>query len=184
DDVALLNGGPAHLHRLADRARDVLGRALDPDPARPDREAELGQGLDVTGRRVDEDSGGAVGLGLRGQQVANDPHGTGFGHGEDQHLAGLDLGHGGVDHQVVVLAALDGPGGPGDPCAGQDLDEVEVDVAATAAGLVDGGRAECCQLCDRVVGHRLLTTWGVTRWKASAWWMSWFPEERRAWLPR
>ena len=34
------------------------------------------------------------------------------------------------------------------------------------------------------VSHRASTTWGVTRWNASANWIALFPDERRAWLPR
>ena len=71
DDVALADLGAADGHRLADRARRVLGRAADPDPPRPDRQPELDQLLEVAHRRVDQQRGGAVRLGLRRQQLAD-----------------------------------------------------------------------------------------------------------------
>ena len=61
EHVALADRRAADRHRLADRARDVLGRALHADPARPDRQAQLGQLLDVADRGVDQDRRGARG---------------------------------------------------------------------------------------------------------------------------
>ncbi len=161
----------------------ILGRALDPDPARPDRQAELRQRLDVADRGVDQERGGATSLGLGGQQLAHEGHRARLRHRQHEHLARLKLGHRGVDHQVVVLAAAHGPGGSGDAGAGKDLDQVRLDVAAAAGRLVHGGRAELCQLFVHVA-HSASTTFGMTRWNASACLISERPEARRAWLAR
>ncbi len=139
--------------RLADRPGDVLGGALDADPPRPDRQPELDQLLDVAHRGVDQHPGGALRLGLGGQQIADEGHRPRLGHRQHDHLAGLDVGHHGVDHQVVVLAAGDRARRTGDPRAGDDLVQVDVDVAAAATGLVDGRRPEPGQLGERVLRH-------------------------------
>ena len=88
-----------------------------------------------------------------------------------------------MDHQIVVLAAADRAGRPGGARARHNLHEVGVDVAAAAAGLVDGGGPQLGQLGENPA-QSALTTCGVTRWNASACWMSALPDERRAWLPR
>ena len=68
--------------------------------------------------------------------------GARLGHRQHEHLARLQRGHRGVDHQVVVLAAARDPGRPAGARAGNELLELEVDQALRARGLVDGRGAE------------------------------------------
>ena len=136
-----------------------LAAPLHPHPARPDRQPQLGQLLDVAHRGVDQDRGGALRLGLGRQQVADQRHRPRLGHRQHEHLARLHRGHRGVDHQVVVLAAAHGARRPGHARAGDDLDQVGVDVPAPAARLVDGRRAQLGQLVIGLIrAHSALTT--------------------------
>ena len=65
---------------------------------------------------------------------------------------------------------------------GHDLHEREVDQARLALGLVDRRDAEPGQLLD--LRHSASTTWGISRWNASAYRISERPEMRRAWFAR
>ena len=94
---------------------------------RPDRQPELAQLLDVANGGVDQQRGDAAALGLRGEQVADERDRPRLGHRQDEHLARLGLGDGGVHHQVVVLAAAHGAGRAGGARARDHLDQVEVD---------------------------------------------------------
>ena len=182
DHVALPDRRPADLDRLADRPRHLLVGAAHAHPVRPDRQPELAQLLGVANGGVDEERGDPAALRLGGEQVADERDRPRLRHRQHQHLAGLGLRDGGVDHQVVVLAAADGAGRARGPRAGDHLDQVEVDHLRPSGRLVHGRRAELGQLC--VEAHRASTTCGVTRWKASANSTALFPDERRAWLPR
>ncbi len=146
DRVALADRRAADLDRLADLTHRPLGGAVHPHPAGPDRQAHLAQLLDVAHRGVDQQRGDAAFARLGRQQVADQGDRARLGHGQDQHLAGLRLRHHRVHHQVVVLGAADGPRRPGDPRAGQHLDQVGVDEAAAAARLIHGRRAQLGQL--------------------------------------
>ena len=146
---------------------------------------ELGELLDVAHRRVDEHRGGAADLGLRGEQVAEQRDRRGLGHRQHEHLAGLQRGHRGVDHQVVVLrrSARSAPGprraSRGRPGAGRASTRPR-----RPAALVDGRRAQPgelgvvvrSQLAPPPAGSRA----GRPRRSAP----SASPDARRAWLPR
>jgi hypothetical protein len=184
DDVAGADRRAPHLDRHVELARRLLLRAAHAHVARPDRQPELDELLEVAHRRVDEDRRGPVDLGLGGQQVANEGHGGGLGHRQHEHLAGLQRGHRRVDHEVVVLGAARDARRPRDARTGHDLVQGRVDEAAPAAALVNGRRAQPRQLGAVAVAHSSLTTWGITRWKASAYSTDLSPEARRAWLAR
>ena len=60
DRVARVDHAAADHDRPADRARVGLRSAADPDPARPDRQADRGELLDVSNGGVDEQRGSAA----------------------------------------------------------------------------------------------------------------------------
>ena len=157
---------PADGHGLVERARRVLDRPADADPARPHRQAELHQLLDVAHGAVDEQRRDALRERLGGQQVADERDRERVGHGEDEHVARPRVGDRGVDHQVVALPAEHRPRRAGGARAGDDPVQVEVDEPLAARGLVDGRGAEAGELGDRA--HSSATTCGIMRWKASA----------------
>ena len=165
-DVAGGDPLPADRDRLVERARRVLRGAADADPARPDRQPELGEILDVAHRAVDEQRRDALLERLRGEQVADERDRERVGHREHEHVAGPRVGDRGVHHQVVALPAQHGPGRAGGARAGDDPLQVEVDEPLAARGLVDGRGAEPRELGDDA--HSSATTWGSTRWNASA----------------
>ena len=105
-------------------------------------------------------------------------------HRQDEHLAGLDALDDGMHHQVVVLAAEDGAGWAGSAAPWQELNQRQVDETLPAGSLVDGCHAKLSQARQFICCHRLLTTQGSVRCKASACLTSAIPEIRRAWLPR
>ena len=183
EHVALPDRRPSDLNGLADRAGNALLRAGDAHEARPDRQAHLAQLLDVADGCVDEDRGHTTPLRLRREQLADERHGRRLGHRQHEHLAGLRFRHGRVHHEVVVLAAANGPRGPGCTRAREDLDQREVDHRRAPGRLVNRRAPQLRQLGEHV-RHSALTTCGVTRWNASAYRIEESPDERRAWLPR
>ena len=100
-----------------------LRGAADPDPARPDRQAQSPQAPPRLGRRrrravpPRRDAAPASRAAHRRAPPAR------LRHRQDEDVAGLDLGHDGVDHQVVVLAAAHGPRRTGGAEPGDDLHE-------------------------------------------------------------
>ena len=90
---------------------DALLGAADANVPRPDRKPELAELLEIAHRRVDEQCGDAPSLRLRREQLADEGDGPRLGHREDEHVARIGLGHGGMHHQVVVLAAAHRPRG-------------------------------------------------------------------------
>jgi hypothetical protein len=179
DHVAGPDHGTPDGHGLADRPGEVLAGPLDTYPACPDRQLQLDQLLEIADRGVDQDCGGTVGLGLGRQQLTDERDRPRLGHRQHEHLARLDLGHRRMHHQIVVLPATDRPRRARDTGPRHNLVQVGVDVAASAAGLVNGRRAECRQLLHEGA-HSAPTTCGVTRWNASAWRISALPDDRRA----
>ena len=119
--------------------RTVLLRAGHAHEARPDRKAELAELLDVAhgarrrGSRRRRDAFACV-----ASSSPIERHRRRLGHRQHEHLAGLRLGDGRMDHEVVVLAAANGPRGPGGPGARHDLDQVDVDHRRASGRLVDG----------------------------------------------
>ena len=71
-----------------------------------------------------------------------------------------------VHHRVVAGRAERGARRACDARAGNDLDEIEVDDARAAGGLVQCRDAESRE--RREVGHSASTTTGSSRWNASA----------------
>jgi hypothetical protein len=104
-----VDDGAADLHRLADRADGVLRGAADPDPARPDRQTHRRELLRVADGGVDEQRRRSAGSRLGREQLTDEGDRRGLRHRQHDHLAGLDLGHDGVGHEVVVLAAAHCP---------------------------------------------------------------------------
>ena len=78
---------------------------------------------------VDEHGGGAARHGLGQQQVAEQRDRPRLRHRQHEHLAGLQRGHHGVHHQVVVLPAARDPRRPARARAGDELAELGVDQA-------------------------------------------------------
>ena len=163
---------------------DGLAGARRPDETRPDGQAELAQLLDVAHRRVHQDRRRAPDLDLRRQQLTDQRDRPRLRHRQDEHLARLDALDGGMHHQVVVLAAEDGAGRAGSSASGQELDQRQIDQTRPPRSLVDGRHAKLGQTRQLIFCHRLLTTQGSVRCKASACLTSSIPEIRRAWLPR
>ncbi len=138
----------------------------------------------VTHCAVDQDAGRFASAHLDRQQLAEQCDGAGLGHGEHHDVARLDPFDGRVDHQVVILAADDGPRRPGRTRTRDHLDQRRVDQAFPAARLVHGRDAQFGQPGQLLLVHRLFTTHGSVRCSASAYLTSPMPEIRRAWLPR
>jgi hypothetical protein len=151
--------------------------------ASPDRQAELAQLLDVADSGVDEHRGDTPSLHLGREQVADERDRPRLGHGQHEHLAGLGLRDGRMDHEVVVLATANGSRGAGGTGARHDLDQRHVHDGCASGSLVDRRAPELGELREDL-RHNALTTCGVTRWNASAYWIAESPDERRAWLPR
>src|SRR5215210_668517 len=156
--------------------------APHPDPARPDREAQLAKLLRVPDGPVDQNRRGLAALRLGCEQLAEQGDGPRLRHGQDEDVAGFHPVHRRMHHEDVVLGAADRPGRAGGARAGAHLVKVEVDQALAAGRLEDRRGAELAQLV--VDAHNSLATLGTTRMKASAWRIPAFPETRRAWLPR
>ena len=183
DHVAAPDRRASDLDRFADRAGHGLLRTGHTHEARPDRQSDVAQLLDVAHGCVHEDRSDAASLRLRRQQLADERHRRRLGHRQHEHLAGLRLSDGRMHHEVVVLAAPNGPRRPGDTRARQNLDQRHVDHGRASGRLVDRRAPQLRQLGEDV-GHNALTTCGVTRWNASAYRIAESPDERRAWLPR
>ena len=113
DGVALTDRRASDFHGVADGAGSLLLRAAHPDVAGPDRQAELAQLIHVANRGVHQQGGDAPPESLRREQLAHERDGLGLGHRQHEDLPRLRLGHGGVHHQVVSLAAADRASGPG-----------------------------------------------------------------------
>src|SRR5215210_1576972 len=182
DRITRGEGRSSHLHRDVDLPRLGSVGAPHPDPARPDREAQLAKLLRVPDGPVDQNRRGLAALRLGCEQLAEQGDGPRLRHGQDEDVAGFHPVHRRMHHEDVVMSAADRPGRAGGARAGDHLMKVEIDQALAAGRLEDCRRAELAQLV--VDAHNSLATLGTTRMKASAWRISAFPETRRAWLPR
>ena len=89
------------------------------------------------------------------EQVADECDRFRLGHGQDEHVAGLERRHCGVHHQVVALAAENSSRRTGRLAARHRLDEVHIDDAA-ACRLRNGGSAQPRQPLGHI--HRPVTT--------------------------
>ena len=187
-------------HRDIHRAGRPLHCALGAHRLRPDRETHRCQILHVAHAGVGHQAGRAAGPAGGRQQVAEIAGVGRRSHRQHQHVAGLKLFDGDMDHPVVARRREDGDRRTRRRRAGIDRPHGGSEQPAAPLRLVDRGDAAVAErrndrrigpldIPDDDIAHRSSSTQrGNMAWKPSAYLQSrppaWPPELRRKWLPR